>query len=245
MRGVIFLEPARSTATSKGQAGTFEWMGQFGTHADELELIRRARAGDRLASGDLIRAHQGALYGYLVRMCARPALAEDISQETFVRALTHLDSFDGQYRFSTWLFTIARRLLMNELQRRRPVNAGEGVLDGVVARIGTTPPQTQAEAVDRDDLAPGLRESLRRALQSLSVEQREAVVLFHQLEWPIALIAGHMNLPVGTVKSHLHRGRDRLREALESMGYHGEDDPEVQVRVAKSGARHGRGRQQA
>lgn len=208
------------------------------SHAQELELIRRARAGDRSAAGQLIRTHQGPLQGYLLRMCGHLQVAEDIAQEAFVRALTHLDRFDGQHRFSTWLFTIARRLLLNELSRRRAATPGDAVLDtiatrpSIVARVGS-PQSDEAE-----------REGLRQAMLHLSVEQREAVVLFHQLDWPIAVVAAHMELPIGTVKSHLHRGRQRLREILESMGL--ADTPSTDVLVSvRTASRSGAGQQHA
>ncbi len=142
-------------------------------------------------------------------MCGKRDIAEDITQEAFVRALTNLDRFDGRYRFSTWLFTIARRLLLNHLQKRRPVYDSEGVLGHVGKDVSPHEPASRDEQHDR------VRSTLRQALMGLSNEQREVLLLFHQLNWPIALIAGHLGMPSGTVKSHLHRGRERLREILE------------------------------
>lgn len=174
----------------------------------ERGLIERVRRGDRAAAGELVRAHQGALYGYLLRVCGRAEMAEDAAQEAFVRALTHIDRFDGRHRFSTWVFAIARRVLLTAMAKRRPL-ASEG-LDGVAARPGSLTLADEAE---------GVRAALQKALLALSVEQREAVVLFHHVSWPVATIAAHMGLPENTVKSHLHRGRRRLREELERRGF--------------------------
>lgn len=175
---------------------------------EERRLIESAAAGSRECSAALIRAHQGSLYGYILRMCGRPDVAEDIVQEAFIRVLANLDRFDPRYRFSTWLFTIGRRLYLNHAQKMRPRLDGETVerAEGGWQDPGSPIASREAQGLQRD--------ALQRALLRLTTEQREALVLFHQQEWPIALIAQHLDMPVGTVKSHLHRGRRRLRALL-------------------------------
>lgn len=179
--------------------------------AEEQRLIRRAAAGDRDAAESCIRAHQRSLYAYLLRLSGRSDMAEDVCQEAFVRVLTNLDRFDPRFRFSTWLFTIARRLYLNYCEKRRPTPAADTV--GAWAGQGAAP---DAPAEQGEDTTQA-RDALQRGLMALSLEQREVVVLFHQLDWPIWLIADHLQMPEGTVKSHLHRGRRRLREVLVAM----------------------------
>lgn len=178
--------------------------------ATERKLIRRAAAGDRQAAGECIRAYQGQLYAYILRLSGRPEVAEDIVQEAFIRVLTNLDRFDDRYRFSTWLFTIARRLYINAMQKRKPVYQSEVVEswggDGAEPDAGTIGAEVNSNA----------RDALNRVLQVLPEAQREVVVLFHQFDWPISRIAQHMDMPQGTVKSHLHRGRKHLRQLLEA-----------------------------
>lgn len=174
----------------------------------ERDLIERAIAGDRTAAGGIIQAHQASVYAYLLRMCGKPHLAEDIAQEAFVRVLSNLDRFDFRYRFSTWLFTIARRLYINAMQKHKPAFDSEIVAQAVGG--GFTP----GEPVDDDESLRTRRDMLQQALMRLSAEQREIIVLFHQLDWSIALISGHLEMPEGTVKSHLHRGRQKLRRVL-------------------------------
>ncbi|MCC6285028.1 MAG: sigma-70 family RNA polymerase sigma factor [Phycisphaerales bacterium] len=175
---------------------------------DEARLIRLAAAGDRAAAGALIQAHQHSLFAYLLRMSGRPDMAEDIAQEAFVRVLSNLDRFDPRFRFSTWLFTIARRLYVNANQKLRPAYD----TDAVSARRSAD--DAPEAPVDRADGGALVRGCLDDALQGLSEDQREVIVLFHQLDWPISVIAAHMDMPEGTVKSHLHRGRQRLRELM-------------------------------
>jgi RNA polymerase sigma-70 factor (ECF subfamily) len=181
------------------------------TRDEERNLIERARRGDRAAAEALIRAQQQSLFAYMLRMSGRHDVAEDITQEAFVRALANLDRFDTRYRFSTWLFTIAKRLHMNLCDRRRPIFDTDALTSWRCPR-----PRAEHSAGLRDGLAH-VRDELQAGLEELPARQREILILFHQQDWPIALIARHLNMPEGTVKSHLHRGRRRLRALLSSQ----------------------------
>lgn len=178
------------------------------TKAEEQRLIRKAASGDKAAAEGLIRAHQRSLYAYLVRLTGRADVAEDVTQEAFVRVLTNLDRFDPRFRFSTWLFTIARRLYLNMVEKRKPLNGSDAM--GSWAGAGGRP-ESSVSAAEHNVVC---RDALQTALMTLSLDQREVVILFHQQDWPIWLIAEHLQMPEGTVKSHLHRGRIRLRDEL-------------------------------
>jgi|NOAtaT_5_FD_contig_21_7605833_length_949_multi_9_in_0_out_0_2 RNA polymerase sigma-70 factor (ECF subfamily) len=176
----------------------------------ERALIRRILAGEKAAAEELISHHQPSLYAYMVRLTGRPETAEDVTQEAFVRALTHLERYDPRFRFSTWLFTIAKRLYVNANQRLAPSFDTE-VVAGATAR-GTW----GSVDFDRLEIKSGAAEALKVALEALSEEQREAVILFYQLNWSVEQIGEYMDLPAGTVKSHLHRARKRMKDALEA-----------------------------
>lgn len=176
--------------------------------SEEQKLIAAAAGGSRAAAEELVKAHQRSLYAYILRLSGKPELAEDVVQEAFVRALTNLDRFDPRFRFSTWVFTIARRVYVNHLQRCRPELNCVAVDEALSDRTGA------ALRMQRNESATGLRDAIQGALMTLPFVQREVLILFHQHEWPINLIASHLNLPEGTVKSHLHRGRRRLRDVL-------------------------------
>lgn len=178
------------------------------TRAEERALIERAIAGDRSAAEACVRAHQASLYAYMLRLSGRPDVAEDIVQDAFVRALTNLDRFDFRFRFSTWLFTIAKRLYVNACQKHRPtydtdaIDLWQGHSDA-----------PEAPTID-GEVSGNAAAALRHALAALPEQQREVVILFYQLNWPIAHISEYLDLPEGTVKSHLHRSRKRMRDAL-------------------------------
>jgi len=178
--------------------------------AAEVDLILKATDGDQAAASALIEEHQRSLYAFILRLSGSPEMAEDIVQDAFVRALANLHRFDPRFRFSTWIFTIAKRLYMNAMQKHRPVYDSDTV-SGKATDAGRpfeSPIKFEQSRVRTD--------SLNQALASLPEEQREIVVLFHQLEWPILRIAEFVGMPEGTVKSHLHRGRKKLRKYLEA-----------------------------
>ena len=175
--------------------------------ADEHKLILKAAAGDKASAEVLIRAHQGSLHAYLLRLTGRNDVADDVTQEAFVRVLTNLNRFDPRFRFSTWLFTIARRLYLNIREKKKPLSESDYISECVETKV-------TANQVEEADYRASYKDTLQRALMTLSDEQREVVVLFHQHDWPIWLIGEQLAIPEGTVKSHLHRGRIKLRDAV-------------------------------
>lgn len=180
------------------------------TRTTEQRLIEKAARGDKGAADKLIRAHQASLYAYLLRLSGRPEMAEDITQDAFVRVLTHLDRFDPRYRFSTWLFTIAKRLYVNANQKLQPRYDSDVVGEW---RGDEDRPYTRTIENESGD---GARTALAVALGELNEDQREIVLLFHQQGWPISLIAQHKDMPEGTIKSHLHRARQKMRRIIDS-----------------------------
>jgi len=172
----------------------------------ELKLIRLACKGDLDAATTLIRCHQSSVYSYIKRMCNRDDIAEDVTQEAFKRVLLNLDRFDPKYRFSTWVFTIARRVYLNVREKKNPTSDSD--------RLSTTASQNSDIYAPIEDAETNAKERdlLGRALLVLSCEQREIIILFHQHDWPIWLIADQLDIPEGTVKSHLFRGRVKLRD---------------------------------
>ena len=178
---------------------------------DEMTLAR-AQRGDARARRDLVVRYQRPVFAILSRMLqARPDLGsvEDLAQETFLRVFRALPGFDrrGPARLSTWILTIASRLAIDELRRRRPELA---VLDPVSEPPGSA-------AADTDTERRALADLLRRAIDDLSPEHRAAFLLreYHELEY--AEIADSLQIDLGTVKSRLSRARAALRRSLEEV----------------------------
>lgn len=172
----------------------------------EQRLIRRAKRGEAEAFTALIKEHQGRLFGFLFRLCSRRELAEDIVQEAFVRVLGNIERFDERYRFSTWLFTIARRLLVNALQKHCPKSESEWL------ESWESDDDDFKDAVQEREAHAALVTMLDDAMGVLSSTQREVVVLYHHKGHRIGEISTLLQMPAGTIKSHLHRARVRMRD---------------------------------
>jgi RNA polymerase sigma-70 factor, ECF subfamily len=184
------------------------------TRQEELTLIRAATSGDRRATAQLIQAHQASLYAFMLRLSGRPDVAEDIVQDAFVRVLKNLNRFDPRFRFSTWLFTIAKRLYMNAQQKHKPLFDSE-----IVHSWQGKDADPNAPLLD-DERHGNMRGAIEYGLTKLNEKQREIILLFHQQSWPIAQIAEYLEMPEGTIKSHLHRARLRMRRAISAHRDH-------------------------
>jgi len=177
---------------------------------DELTLAR-AQRGDERARRALVERYQRPVFALLSRMLHGRAgpVVEDLAQETFLKVFRALPGFDrrGPARLSTWILTIAGRLAIDELRKKRPPS---DPLDPA-----SEPPGSAAtdEASERQRLAA----LLRRAIDDLPPEYRAAFMLreYHELEY--AEIADSLQIDLGTVKSRLSRARAALRRALEEV----------------------------
>lgn len=175
----------------------------------EKRLIDRARRGDTTALRELIDAHKDRVFAFVRRMIRNHHDAEEIVQDAFLKAFANLKSFSTDYRFSTWLFTIAYRLSLNAMRRTKPLTGD--VEFGHVAYAGPDADELTAES----DEARHLTVTVWDAVDKLSPPQRAAVLLFYRHGHGCHDIAQVLELPVATVKSHLHRARARLKEMLE------------------------------
>ena len=173
---------------------------------DVRELVGRCLRGDQTAMVELVDLHRGQVFGLCYRMLRHRQDAEDVTQESFVRALRALRTWDSQREFLPWLLAIAGnrcRTLLAKRQRRLPT-------------AGTTEalPDTRENLHDARDLA----EEVKRALGALREEYRRAFELFHNQELSYAEIGEALGCPVGTVKTWVHRARRELAEHLRRRG---------------------------
>lgn len=181
----------------------------------ERELIERAMAGDAAAVTALYEAHYPSLYAFMLRMCRRPEDAEDVVQEAFVRVLKNLDRFDFRFRFSTWLFTIAKRWYLNASAKHRPL-FDTSVVDGQSGGGSRPAESPTAEEADETRAARHLIAEARAA--RLTPDQDDIFSLYYEVNLSVASIAEQKGSPEGTVKSHLHRARKQLRSYVEESG---------------------------
>ena len=194
---------------------------QTAIRLEDAILVERLKDGDLAAFAELITRYQDRLYNAQLRMVGHAEDARDLTQETFLRAVSAMASFDGRSQLYTWLFRIGVNLAMNHRrrgQRDKALRDPRGNHDPVVARQAEhllrqaaeradPPPDCQAEASERQAL-------VRRALGELEPQQRAIVVLRDIEGLDYQQIAEVLEVAVGTVKSRLHRARMALRERL-------------------------------
>jgi RNA polymerase sigma-70 factor (ECF subfamily) len=170
----------------------------------EAELIRRVREhDDRQAFAQLVRTHQSRLRYSLRQLTGfDDALADDLAQETFIKAYRHLGKFRGDSAFFTWLYRIAWRCFADHCRRRKPEHPTD---------VGAMPDPGYGTS-ERDSL----HADFARALLQFGPEQRMALHLHLQRGFTHAEIAAIMDRPLGTIKSHITRGRVKLQEYLEA-----------------------------
>ncbi len=175
---------------------------------EDGDLASRTAKGDSSAATELVNRYQGYVRRFLRRLTGRDDLADDLAQDTFVRMLSYADRYDPKYPMRTWLLTIARRLAINRNRHDQRVIHTE---DFPTLATRELAPDFAVAAADAQQ---NLRARLNESMQCLTDSQREAVLLFHQQGLGVNDVAEVMGLPVGTVKSHLHRGRAALRKYL-------------------------------
>jgi RNA polymerase sigma factor (sigma-70 family) len=169
---------------------------------EERELLALARAGDLRAFEALYRSHVKRLYALCWRLCADGGSTDELVQEVFVRAWSHLGNFRGEASFATWLARVAVHLFLDERRARRRAPECLDAAHPALANRASAPAMTE----DRYDL--------ERALRALPPRAR-AVFVLHDIEGHRhEEIAAMMAVDVGTSKSQLHRARRLLREAL-------------------------------
>ena len=171
-----------------------------------MTLVSRAQAGDRAALDTLLRRHYDRIYGLCRRMTGGDADAADAAQEALIAIVRGLPRFDGRAAFSTWAYRVATNACLDEIRRRRrrPDPAEVGT-DG-------SAPAPRGEPGLADSVSDRL--DIDAALVRLPVEFRAVVVLRDHLGMDYAAIAEALDIPIGTVRSRLARGRAALADLL-------------------------------
>lgn len=187
-------------------------------HADAA-LVQRAKANDRAAFNEIVLRYKGKVYNYISRMVHNAADAEDLTQETFIRAYMGLHSFQSRASLNTWLFRIATNLCIDHCRREKRMH-------GLTVSLSQDEEDGDEEGGQRDipDMAfdpqrlllnKELGEKLEKALQELPDKLRTVVLLYDVEGLPYEEIAAIVGCPLGTVKSRLFNARAALRRKLE------------------------------
>jgi len=184
-------------------------------NGEDAEIIRKCREGDERAYRELVDRYRRPVYSMALRMLRREEDAEDVAQETFIRVFRALDRYDPARPFAAWLFTIAARLSIDHLRRRR---------HSPISLFQRDPGTLEERTIEVVDPGPGPDELTSRGeeerhaqelIDSLPYHYKIVVMLRHQQDLSYEEIAEALRLPLGTVKARIHRARALLRRQLE------------------------------
>ena len=183
----------------------------------DLALVARAQAGDSSAYDTLVTRHRGRIYAMIRQMTKNEADAWDLAQESFIKAWKALPRFEAKAQFTTWLYRIAHNTVYDWLRRKRPESGGE-LNDEIFGEDRIDPASVTTPTMDRapdEEMAGGeLRDKIEAALEQLSPQHREVVVLKDVQGLAYKEIAEVMDCSIGTVMSRLHYARQKLQTML-------------------------------
>ncbi|MEJ2482765.1 MAG: sigma-70 family RNA polymerase sigma factor [Gemmatimonadota bacterium] len=192
----------------------------------DQDLVRLSRRGDERAARELVHRFERPVFSLIYRMVRDRELAEDLSQDVFVRTFNNLDRYDRSYKFSSWLFKIAYNLTVDHLRRRElPTISVHGAPDAITPdrqEATSLTLESEEEAPDDRLVAKELAGELEEAIAELREDYRTAILLRHVEGRSYEEIAEIMEIPLGTVKTYIFRARRELREALSAT--YGEPD---------------------
>ena len=177
---------------------------------DENKLIERASSGDPAAFNRLMEMHEKKMYAVALRMCGNREDAQDCLQEAMLRVYRAIGGFKGQSSFSTWLYRITMNTCLDELRRKK--NKQSTSLDNLLEQ-GWSPSDDEGTP-EKHAVRAEMRRELNQAIQELPEDMRSAVVLRDIQGFAYDEIAEMLETNVGTIKSRISRGREKLREIL-------------------------------
>jgi RNA polymerase sigma-70 factor (ECF subfamily) len=188
------------------------------TEYTDQEVVALAQQGSEAAYRELITRYQRPVFALIYRMVRDRELAEDLAQDTFIKVLNHIDSYRPEHKFSSWIFKIANNAAIDHLRRKQLNTLSlEGAPDALTAdRQEATALQVSGgeESALEELEARELGTQIERAIGRLRPEYRACIIMRHVEGRPYEEIATALELPLGTVKTYIHRARNELRDLL-------------------------------
>ena len=191
------------------------------TDVSDQQVVVFAQEGREDAYRELIKRYERPVFSLIYRMVRDNETAEDLSQETFIKVLNNIDRYRPEFKFSSWLFKIANNITIDHLRRRQLDTISiEGAPDAVTGeRIRATAVtvasggESPLEELESKEIGASIEE----AIAKLRPEYRACIILRHVEDYSYDEIAEIVKLPLGTVKTYIHRARQELREHLEDL----------------------------
>lgn len=187
----------------------------------DADVVRLAQLGREPAFRELVRRYERPVFSLVYRMVRDRETAEDLAQDAFVKVLNHIDRYSPEFKFSSWLFKIANNVAIDHLRKKRLDTIS---IDGsphaeTATDIEASAFEIAAEQENALDeiTARELGTAIERAIGTLRPEYRACIMLRHVEGRSYEEIAATLDLPLGTVKTYIHRARHELRQALEPL----------------------------
>lgn len=179
--------------------------------------IKQVKKGDQNAFAEIVELFKDKVYQLCYRMVGNAHDAEDIAQEAFIRAYVNINSYDTNRKFSTWLYRIATNLSIDRLRKRKPDYFLDAEIEGTEGL--TMYSQIPSDELQPDEMVESLefQEWIQQEINELPVMYRSVIVLKYIEELSLKEIGDILDLPIGTVKTRIHRGREALRKRLRDV----------------------------
>ncbi len=179
------------------------------------EIIRRAIDGDQRSCAEIVQRYRPQIFNLIIRMVRTREEAEDLVQETFIKAFHSLPSFNAEYAFSTWLYKIAVNNCIDYFRKKRlkttSIDTPIAAKDGDLTREF---PDEQTKGPDFGLIEEEHKNYIQAAIESLPAKYREAIVLRHVNDKSYEEISEELGVPIGTVKVRIFRAREMLKKKL-------------------------------
>ena len=181
------------------------------------EKIKAVKKGDQQAYEYIVEIFQNKVFGICFRMIGNRHEAEDMAQEAFIRAYINISRFNTDLKFSTWLYRIATNLCIDRLRKKKPDYYLDAEVTGTDGLTMYSQVATDTDLPEDNLVSMELAETIERAILRLPEKYRTVIVLKYIEELSLKEISEILDIPVGTVKTRIHRGREALRQQLSNV----------------------------
>ncbi|HSJ24776.1 MAG TPA: sigma-70 family RNA polymerase sigma factor [Longimicrobiales bacterium] len=192
----------------------------YATLSDQ-QVVQLARDGSERAYRELIGRYQRPVFSLIYRLVRDREKAEDLAQDTFIKVLNNIDRYKPEYKFSSWIFKIAHNTSLDLLRKKEPetlsIDGSPHARTAAETEASTITPESGGENPEEYTANRQLGAEIEDALGTLRADYRTAIVLCHVEGRPYEEIAEIMDVPLGTVKTYIHRGRKELMQRLEHL----------------------------
>ena len=179
--------------------------------------IKQVLKGDRNAFGEIVELYKDKVFQLSFRMLGNRHEAEDIAQEAFIRAFVNIQSFNMNLKFSTWLYRIATNLCIDRIRKKKPDYYLDAEVAGAEGLTMYSQIPSKLRLPEEDVESLELHDTIQNEIMKLPEKYRSVIILKYIEELSLKEISEILDMPLGTVKTRIHRGREALRKRLQHM----------------------------